>query len=661
MHVLDALVHQEPFECIVVCDGCTDDTVLALQKLKPSFHLSILETPGMGAAYARHQGALIARGEKLVFLDDDIMPSEKMLHAFDALVKKEKDVGIGYLLLEENDDTSWNRMYLHHWWERHFQELSKGDHVFSFQDITSGGLCLYRSFYLEQEGFDTRFKCREDYEFGYRLIQVGVRFRFSKSALGIHCDHVSDQQRLYQRKTLEGFWDVEMVRKHPELWSHCFLRSIYFTKGWMRWFIWLAFYLPSFGKQFFHLLFKRQRWLERNHLRQSWLRGEARQHRFYYALGLAKQFSSFTLFREWVDAIKRDFPLEEEVHERYDALFFAQRWLHQHHQPNRLLSEPFRRYLAYLYFKGLTQNKNHLSSIPRKVSIVVCTCDRTELLRACIDALLALDYPYKEIIVVDNAPSTDACFQLCTRLPVLYFMEPKPGLDNARNKGIAHATGEIIAFTDDDARVDKDWLTNIVSHFDDPRVMCVTGYVAPVSLERPAERTFEFNYGGMGHGFEVKRYDGVKMSNLEKLNAAGMGVGANMAFRKEWFALGGFFDPDLDVGTASGGGGDVEMFHRVVAKGCVLVYDPEVIVWHVHRRDFKGLKRQIYLNGRSFYYYLTTVYRNKTVPRWDVIRYMVTYWIWGWLLRNMVYKTHVSSRLLLYEIRGMVQASLDLQ
>lgn len=278
-----------------------------------------------------------------------------------------------------------------------------------------------------------------------------------------------------------------------------------------------------------------------------------------------------------------------------------------------------------------------------------------------MQAIFDLDYPAKEIIVVDNAPLSTGCFDYCKNLPVRYILEPIKGLDNARNAGIRVASNELVAFTDDDARPDKDWLNKLVHHFTDEEVMCVTGNVAAWSLQTKAERLFEFNYGGMGHGFKQKRFNGSVLSSTEKLNAAAMGVGANMAFRRSWFEIGGYFDPHLDVGTPSGGGGDVEMFHRVAARGYQLVYEPAALVWHLHRSDIKRLRNQVYMNGRSYYYYLTTVFRNKTVPRVSVLRFMIFHWIWGWLLKNLLFNTMISGRLLLYEIKGLLNASINLQ
>src|SRR5690349_20600159 len=92
------------------------------------------------------------------------------------------------------------------------------------------------------------------------------------------------------------------------------------------------------------------------------------------------------------------------------------------------------------------------------ISVVVCTRDRTGQLADCLKALLALDYPSFEIIVVDNAPSNDSTARLAACLPVRYARENNPGLDWARNRGVAEARHDIIAFTDDDVRPDRFWL-----------------------------------------------------------------------------------------------------------------------------------------------------------------------------------------------------------
>lgn len=276
------------------------------------------------------------------------------------------------------------------------------------------------------------------------------------------------------------------------------------------------------------------------------------------------------------------------------------------------------------------------------------------MLRGCLEALKDQRYGNFEIIVVDNAPLDDKTRDLAESMGVRYVLEPIPGLDRARNAGIMAAGKEIIAYTDDDARPDPYWLLAISANFADHSVTAVTGFVAPAVLATPAQHHFEYGYGGMGHGFERKVYDGGAMDDRLKLAAAGFGVGANMAYRKQWFEQGGYFDNALDVGTPSAGGGDVEMFHRVVARGGKLVYDPSVLVWHHHRGTMEELNRQVRNNGRSFVCYMLTCYRNRTVSRMSILTFALVNVMWSWQLKNLFLPGgRVSRRLLLQEIRGM--------
>ena len=142
------------------------------------------------------------------------------------------------------------------------------------------------------------------------------------------------------------------------------------------------------------------------------------------------------------------------------------------------------------------------------VTVAVCTRDRTAQLAGCLDSLGRLDYPALDVLVVDNAPSDPATARLVgERYPqVRYVCEPRPGLNWARNRAIAEARGEIIAYTDDDVVVDPGWVRALAHVFaQHPEVMAVTGLVVPYELETEAQMFFE-RYGGFGRGFERKWY-----------------------------------------------------------------------------------------------------------------------------------------------------------
>src|SRR5215211_4295548 len=107
------------------------------------------------------------------------------------------------------------------------------------------------------------------------------------------------------------------------------------------------------------------------------------------------------------------------------------------------------------------------------ITVAVCTRDRAESLKLCLDSLVRLDYSHVDIVGIDNPPSTDATARLVRDCypQMRYICEPRPGLDWARNRAIAEARGDIIAFTDDDVVVDSGWLSALAAAFEDTQVM----------------------------------------------------------------------------------------------------------------------------------------------------------------------------------------------
>lgn len=264
------------------------------------------------------------------------------------------------------------------------------------------------------------------------------------------------------------------------------------------------------------------------------------------------------------------------------------------------------------------------------ISIVVCSRDRPVALKRCLRALRGLSYPEFEVVVVDNASRGTATLEVVEDSGFRYVREDRPGLDWARNRGYHEAQYDLIAYVDDDAIVDRHWLCGWAIAFQDPDVKAATGLVLPWELETQAQHLFE-RYGGMGKGFLARNFRASDMTAEQCLDAHHLGVGANMAFRREVFARCGPFDTALDVGTPSQGGGDIDMFHRVLIEGLTLKYEPGALVWHQHRRDMAGLKKQVYSNGRAFGVYLIKIWRAGQIPHRLVAAYAWR-WVRSWLL-----------------------------
>jgi GT2 family glycosyltransferase len=233
------------------------------------------------------------------------------------------------------------------------------------------------------------------------------------------------------------------------------------------------------------------------------------------------------------------------------------------------------------------------------VSVIVPTHNRPEQITVCLQYLLAQDYPQYEIIVVDNAPDTNATQQAIEALArnaprVRYIREDYPGSPAARNAGARAARAEYLAFTDDDVVVDRYWLVELMRGFTmDNDVVCTTGLILPLELETPAQVWFE-QYSGYSKGFVQHIYDLKEHRQSHLLypyNAGSLGSGASMAFKASILHELGDFDPVLENSS------DIEAMFRVIIHGHKLVYRPAALLYHPSHRTYAALCKQIYRYG----------------------------------------------------------------
>lgn len=244
-------------------------------------------------------------------------------------------------------------------------------------------------------------------------------------------------------------------------------------------------------------------------------------------------------------------------------------------------------------------------------SVIVCTRYRPDRLAGCLDALKAQAYPDYEIIVVDNAPATDAVARLTAahggRIPVRYVMEPRPGLSWARNAGLAAARGKIVAFLDDDELPDRHWLAELARGFTvAPNVAGVSGAVLPARLDTQAQCLFE-RFGGhsKGRGFTAGVFDPASHASQHPLYPLpAFGVGASMAFDRDALCSIGGFDVALGAGTPARAGEDTAAISELMLADATFVYWPSAIMWHDHRSESAELERQLngYGSGLTAFY-----------------------------------------------------------
>ena len=220
-------------------------------------------------------------------------------------------------------------------------------------------------------------------------------------------------------------------------------------------------------------------------------------------------------------------------------------------------------------------------------TVAICTRERPEDLARTLGAVAPFIDAGHHILVVDNAPRTSRTRQVVERFRgVRYVCEPTVGLNVARNRAMREASTDIVAFTDDDAVPEAEWLDALIANFGDPRMLCATGLTLPIELETEAQELFE-ELSPFGRGFRRRVFDGQHDNPVE---VGRVGAGANMALRRVTIDLVGPFDERLDAGTPTRSGGDHEMFVRILAAGYQIAYDPAAVSWHRHRRTHDELR-----------------------------------------------------------------------
>lgn len=241
------------------------------------------------------------------------------------------------------------------------------------------------------------------------------------------------------------------------------------------------------------------------------------------------------------------------------------------------------------------------AAVDARLSVIVCTRDRPQDLRRCLESLARCRPAPDEIIVVDNGAGRGELRSIVEAVPAAILVtEPRIGLSRARNTGIGAAHGDILVFTDDDVEVPSTWLAPIRAAFADPKVGCVTGQVLPARLDTAAAFCFELDYGGLAGSQLPRSFDAAFLAQPfgEAPPVWMIGAGANMAIRRAVFDQIGRFDERLGAG-ATGCSEDSEFFHRALAAGLVCRYEPLSHVFHYHRDSLSALRSQMraYMRG----------------------------------------------------------------
>jgi glycosyltransferase involved in cell wall biosynthesis len=207
-----------------------------------------------------------------------------------------------------------------------------------------------------------------------------------------------------------------------------------------------------------------------------------------------------------------------------------------------------------------------------KISVVVPVYNGEATIRTCVEAILGLDYPREllQTFIVDNR-STDGTRKVLEGYPVTVLEESKTQSSYAaRNLGIRHSTGDIVAFTDADCVPERSWLRAIVNAIAPADVGGIAGAIEAFRADSAVER------------YQASR--AIRADRAYHHKVLPFAQTANAAYKREVFERIGLFDPTLIYG------GDLDFSWRMQSgAGLRLVYEALAFVWHRHRTTYRGL------------------------------------------------------------------------
>jgi glycosyltransferase involved in cell wall biosynthesis len=237
--------------------------------------------------------------------------------------------------------------------------------------------------------------------------------------------------------------------------------------------------------------------------------------------------------------------------------------------------------------------------LPAMISIVICTRNRAGSLRRTLESIGRLAPPATgwEVVVVDNnsGDATRAVVEefrnASDAVDAHYVLENRRGASFARNAGIRKARGEVIAFTDDDMILDRQWLVNIAEMCrQDPTIEM---YFGQTHTMRPDQARIAIKEGDTEETY------------VFPCNPGDAGSSNNMIVRRTLLASVGLFDPTLGPGTTIGNSEDTDFTYRVLRSGTRIRYCPKVVAYHDHDRLSPQAVQKlfsIYARGKGGFY-----------------------------------------------------------
>ena len=229
------------------------------------------------------------------------------------------------------------------------------------------------------------------------------------------------------------------------------------------------------------------------------------------------------------------------------------------------------------------------------ISVIVSTYSKRRL-NYILECFLSLKKqslrPFETLLVLDPKPDLVKFYESKAPPQVKIIVSSERGLSNARNAGIQSATGEVVAFIDDDAVADQYWLENIAKNYDDSSNLGVGGVIKPLWETSCPEWFPEEFFWIVGCSYQGAFNQKITVRNP---------IGCNMSFRRDVFEKVGYFRSDIGrFGNRLLAGEEAEFSLRLLGEipDSKIIHDPSAIVYHRVSQERLNLT---YLIKRAFY------------------------------------------------------------
>lgn len=282
-----------------------------------------------------------------------------------------------------------------------------------------------------------------------------------------------------------------------------------------------------------------------------------------------------------------------------------------------------------------------------RVSVVIATYNRFKDLTDCLRSLFDEEIKPYEVIVVDSN-STDGTENLKNLFPIKFLSIKERNRQRARNLGISTASGEVVAFLDDDVIVHREWLKKIAEPYvNEDSVGGVGGRV----IEYGASERFYISTSRNDVGRVFR--DGLVIGNfdtpLKDLVDVDSFIGCNMSFRRKLLLRAGGFDENY-LGT--GYRDDTDLCLRIRKFNHKLLYQSKALVWHKFKGKLVGSAWSYWYVRNQVYFYLKNIFI-ESKSGFPLFVYRMFFPPRDYVLKSGV-KLNVEPALILNVFRGLV-------